>query len=367
MDTLTHDLRAAIRQWLRAPGLALVAVLVMGLGAGGTLALFGLLDALVLRKLPVPRPDEIVAIDARDQTQPDNNLPVPLAALQRLADRQTVFSAVAGYGGLAVTTGGPDPDARWVVSIDAVTSRYFEVLDVRPLAGRLISAEDVAESSLVAVVSYDYWQRRLGGNPGAVGQRIVLQGVPFTVVGITQKGFSGLDVGDSTDVTIPIKLLPRLDEFPPNYPLVFQMIGRLAPGVPLTRARSQLQTGQPIEPGDPLPSVFTAEERTEFLTSRFEVTPAATGFGLRYRQIYAKPLSLLVVGSGLVLLLACANISTLLLARAASREHELGVRAAIGASPARLVRQVLTECVLLSAVATAASVPIAHWTANSLH
>jgi hypothetical protein len=170
MDTLTHDLRAVIRQWLHAPGLAMVAVVVMGLAAGGTLALFSLVDALTLRELPVKQPGQLVAISAVDPSQPTNTYPVPLSALQRLVDQQDVLSAVAGVGGAGITEGSAAE--RHGIAIDAVTGHYFDVLGVRPEAGRFITPEDVAASARVAVISHDYWQRRLGANPQVIGQTI---------------------------------------------------------------------------------------------------------------------------------------------------------------------------------------------------
>ena len=364
MNTLIHDLRAAIRQWLRAPGLAAVAIVVMGLAAGGTLALFSLLDVLMFRELPVRQPQQLVGISAVDPSQPTNTYPVPLSALQRLVDGQDVLSALAGVGGAGITEGSAAE--RHAIMIDAVTGQYFDVLGVRAEAGRLITPEDVAASATVAVISHDYWQRRLGANLHVIGQTIALRHVQFTVIGVTPRGFSGLEIGATTDVTIPLGTLQQVDPSPPNYPPLAQIVGRLADGVTLPRARSQIQTFHPVAIDDALPSVFTAEEREAFRTSTFEVTSAATGISSGYRRTYARPLTLLFLGSGLVLVLACANLSTLLLARSAAREQELGVRAAVGASAMQLVRQVLIESVLLSVAGTALSVPIALWTARSL-
>jgi predicted permease len=363
MDTLMRDLQFAVRRLRRAPGLTVVALLVLALGTGASLALVSVEDTLVLRELPVSHPEELVALTAEDAKDPSDTNALSLAAIRMLEGQQHVFAAVGGDGGSQLTAvAGGVPE---YVNADGVTGGYFGVLGVRPAIGRLITEEDVASSARVVVLSYAYWQRRFGGDGDVIGKviRLVedsdLPYVPFTVVGVTQPGFSGLYAGLPTEVTIPAETYRQIVHSGTlDQPLFRRAIGRLSSGVTPTKAREAVQALWPAMLRTSVPATMAPQDRDDILRSRLDVESAATGFSL-FKTWYSRPLSLLVLSSAWLLLIACANLASLLLARSMARQEELRVRLALGASRRRLLQDVLTEALLLSAAGTALGLPLA--------
>jgi predicted permease len=217
------------------------------------------------------------------------------------------------------------------------------------------------------VVSHQFWAHRLGASPHAIGSTITLQGVTLTVVGVTPAWFRGLQVGEPTDLTVPLGLFASLAHVTrPDYPSIAWLVGRRAPGVTTAQAEAVLQTRWPVVIRPEIPTWFAPEDARAFAASRLEVTPAATGIAPRGRDEYESLLVLLVAAAVLVVGLACANVSTLLLAQSAARERELGIRAALGASPSRLVRLVFGQAVRLSVLGTVMGLAIAIWSARAL-
>lgn len=362
MRSLIRDLALALRHWRRAPGLAVVADLVMALGTGGALALFGVLDALALRPLPLPRPGDLVEVAPLDP-RADSTFALPVAAVDHLAARQHSFQAIAGFAGIAFVTG----DTRGWTELTAVTGAYFDVLGLTPALGRLITPDDVAQSAHVAVIGHDYWQRGLQADPHVIGRAITAQGVPFTIVGVMPKTFLGLEIGRPSDLVIPIGLFPAVAQLPPDEPQL-DVIGRLRPGTSLAQARAEMQALWPQMIAASVSPTWPDGLRRTYLTLRVDTISARTGLSsaLSVREEYSRPLFLLAMAGLVVLALACMNVSTLLLARSAAHERELGVRAALGASRGALARQVLVECLLMSTLGTFAGLPIAAWSARRL-
>lgn len=364
---MLQDLKFAFRQLRRTPGVAVVAVVTLALGTGGNVALFGLLDTLVFRGLPTPDAHRLMAVSSIDLTGQPSVLPI--ATLAELARRQTVFTAMSAFLGNGILT----TLAEGVLSrsrFDAVSGEYFDILRVSPLLGRLITIRDVSPlggaPAHVAVISYDFWQRRYGGDPRAVGKTLTVEGMAFTIIGVTPRYFSGLEVGASTDVTVPITTVAQIVGLPAHGELeVSHAIARLQDGGTAKRAAAQLRALWPGVVASAVPRAYTAEQRRDLAARGIVLSPAVTGFSY-LRERYATPLFVLVGFTGSLLLIACANLAGLLAARAAAREHELRVRLALGASRGRLLRLLLTESFTLSAGGTALGVLLAWWGARAL-
>jgi predicted permease len=342
-------------------------VVVLALGTGGALGLFSLLDAIALRRLSLPRPDELVAAIPVDTTMEAMSLGYPPAAYEQLAGTPGVFKSVAGVGSGTYLGGAAGSDVRWWMSVGFVSGSYFDVLDIRPQAGRFLTAADVAASLPVAVASAQFASHRLGGSARAVGSTITLQGVTLTIVGVEPASFMGIEVGEPTDLTVAQGLFPALShESRPGYPIFDWLIGRRAPGVTTPQVAAELQARWPGVVRPSIPSWLPADEAHAFSASRLEVVSAATGVSRGTRAEYERLLAGLFVAAILVVALACANVSTLLLAQSAARERELGIRAALGATRARLVRLVLAQALRLSVAGTLVGLVIAVWSARAL-
>jgi predicted permease len=368
---LWQDTRYGVRMLGKNPGFALVAVLTLALGIGANTAIFGLLNAVLLRPLPVKDPQELaeVRIVVRKPRRGnfDGRRPeMTYAHWTRLRERQEAFSDIASWysGSLNLSTSGEDrlaSNALWV------SGEFFQVFGVYPLLGRTFTAADDERgcTSPGAVLSYGFWQREFGGEAAAVGKRITLNDYPFEVIGVTPADFFGPEVGRQYDLAIPLcadplvrpedKRLDRLDGW------WLASIGRLKPGWTVERATAQLNAISPALYEETLHPEYDAETAKNYLSLRLGAVPAATGVsGLR--QAYSASLWLLLGATGIVLLIACANLANLLLARASAREREIAVRLALGASRRRLVRQMLTESLLVAALGAAAGA----WLAGAL-
>jgi predicted permease len=368
MRLLWHDLRQAFRTLRRNKGFASIALVTLALVIGVNTAIFSLLDSIVLRGLPVRNPSRLVAIYRLDPNGEQDGILLPI--LWEIEHQQRVFSGIFGYnGGALVTTdrnGTPSP-----VDLDAVTGHYYSVLGVKPLLGRLISPADVgtsaATSAQVAVIGYDFWQRKYGANPDVIGKALQIDKVPLTIIGVTPKSFFGLWVGFSADVTVPITSIRRIfGDAGDNTPLYLEYaIGRLRPEVSIRQARAQLELLWPRILRITVPPRLPPQAKHDFLTARLRVQPAGMGFYFQLKQ-FIRPLYLLLAIASFVLLVGCANLASLMLARAEARRHELAIRAALGASPARLARQFLTENVLIAAIGALAGLLLAYLAARML-
>ena len=361
MHTIWQDVKYGVRLLLLNPGFALVATLSLALGIGANTAIFQLIDAVRIRTLPVKNPQELAVVRIIDRTWNSGNFTGRYSQLtnplwEQIREHQQAFSSIFAWGGesLNLAVGGEARNAQAIW----VSGDFFKTLEVEPLVGRaLIPADDQRGcGSPNAVVSYAFWQREFGGAPDVLGRKLTLEGHPFEIVGVTPASFYGVDVGRSFDVAIPICSEPMIH----GEDTVLDMrhgwwlaaMGRLKPGWTLAQATAQLTAASPAMLEATLPPVYDAEASKKYFAYKFGAFSADTGFS-NLRRNYESPLWLLLGTAGLVLLIACANLANLMLARASAREREIGIRLSLGASRGRLVRQLLSESLLLAATGAA--------------
>jgi predicted permease len=397
MNILLQDLRYGFRMLLKQKGLTAVALLSLALGIGANTALFSVVDAILLKMLPVKEPERLVlfksvaprefsvgSYNGSSNLDPQTNLQhrtsFAYQTYQRLREQQGPLSDVFAFGSIGLNVGA-DGQAD-VAYGQAVTGNYYAALGVQPAVGRLLTDDDdKAGANPVAVLSHRYWQKHFGGDPAVVGKQINLNNVAFTVVGVSAQGFDGtMGVGTTQDVTLPVSLEPQLR---PDKKQSFmngagmwwlRIMGRLKPGVTAQQAQAQLenaflqsvlehraarQAAQKASGGNVIADLDPKQY------PKLIADPGGQGemYGRKY---YASSLYLLLGVVGLVLLIACANVANLLLSRAGGRQKEIGLRLALGASRWRLIRQLLTESVLLSLLGGFFGIVFAIWIKDGL-
>ena len=366
---MSSSLRYALRTLSKSPGFTSIAILSLALGIGANTAIFTLINALLLRDLPVRNPEELVQLRA---ARPDAKVPFSYPMLRELARHQRVFTGLVGWGG-----GGMfNVEANGILSrehISSVTGNCYSELGVTPFLGRLFvpADSDPATAAQVAVLGYDFWQRRFAGSLDVIGETIRVEGHPFTIVGVTRKWFAGMTAGEAPDVTIPVTAFPTLvegNDFQLENPALLWLFvtARLKPCITIAQARDQLASVWPDLLRATASTDAPGPRRDRFLAMTLEITPAAKGFSTGLRLDFVRPLFILAGIVGLILLLACVNLANLMLARAAARSHELSVRVAIGASPWSLAQQVFTESLLLSLTGAAFGIAFANWGSHLL-
>ncbi|UCG87573.1 MAG: ABC transporter permease [Gemmatimonadota bacterium] len=358
LESVLADLRYATRSLRRSPGFATVAIVSLGLGIGANTAIFSLYNALVLRALPVSNPQELVQVTFGDGR---TNLTNPL--WEELREQQDVLTGVFAFGRASfnLTDGG---EVRYA-SGHWVSGGFFPVLGVRPMLGRLlVNSDDYRGCPAVAVVSYGFWQREFGGAAEGVGGSLLLNGSPFTVVGVVDPAFSGLDVGTATDVYAPICtwpiVYPGSDRLDNRSAWFLKAMGRPARGLSADQAGARLATLSSGIFGATVPQDWNAEGQARYREYTLAVRAAPNGVS-QLREQYRTALLVLLAVVGIVLLIACGNVANLLLARATRRQHEVAIRRAIGSGRGRLVRLLVTESLLLSLVSAIVAIGFARW------
>jgi predicted permease len=361
IDELRADVSYAVRLLRRSPAFAVTALLSLGLGIGANTAIFSLIDTVLVKTLPVDDPQRLFFVDNTGGRSGGSNGP-PYPCFERLRDHNRFLSGIAAFAG-----------RQFKVSIDGVpepvrgqyaSGSYFDVLGVRAIHGRLLTPADDAEpgrggpNGPVAVISDRFWARRFDRDPTVLGRSIQVGTDWVTIVGVTPPGFFGLQVGAPIDITVPMMLAG--DGLQEEQRWWLSVIGRLAPDAKVEQARADLEAlwdAYLTEVGMP------RDKRGGF--SGVVLVPAAKGANA-IRRTYAEPLLIVMGIVAVVLLIGCANVANLLLARAAARQNEIAVRLAIGASRGRLIRQLLTEGVVLVTIGAAAGLLFARWGASFL-
>ena len=364
LERLTQDIRYALRLFAKTPVVTAVALLSLALGIGANTAIFGLTNALLLRSLPVQNPQELVMLGTHTPTSSGDPNPIVTNPIwEQVRDHQDIFNGVLAWSSqnFDLSQGGESHLARGLY----VSGSYFSALGVRPATGRLLSpSDDTRGCAGGAVLSYDFWQDQFGGDSGAVGKSISLNRHTFEIIGVSGRGFSGTEVGFGYQVALPICAEAVIDAARPmldgRSTWWLQMMARRNPRIPDQQIDARLKVISQSIFNATVPPNWPAEMQARYRQRFIVAEHAAAGVSF-LRRSYQKPLQILMAVVALVLLIACANIASLMLARASARHKEIAVRLAVGASRSRLIRQLLTECILLSAGGAAFGLLFARW------
>jgi putative ABC transport system permease protein len=365
-------LRLAARSLAATPIVTSVAVLSLALGIGANTAIFSIIDSLLLRALPVDRPERLVLLLSNPTVIPASPFSNPV--WEQIRDRQADFSASAfafsrRTGRFDFARGG---QTDFVDGIYA-SGRYFEALGVKPILGRTFTMDDDRRdggpAGPVAIISYALWQRRFGGTAAVIGKAQTIERVLFTIIGVMPPDFFGTDVGTRADVILPLGI-ERLIRGPDSMldrptTSALMIMARLRDGQTIASAEAALRAIQPGIREATMPANVSAEARARYLTAPFALESAASGTSAM-RVRYREPLLAIMAVMALVLLVACANVANLFLARASARRHEFSVRLALGATRWRLARQPFVECLVVSAAGGACALATAQWVGRLL-
>jgi putative ABC transport system permease protein len=363
-DDVLQDVRYALRALRSQPGFAAIAILSLALGIGANTAIFSLINAVILKTLPVSHPEQLVQLVMKTEYGTTFTNPI----WEQVRDRQDVFSGAFAYSPIQLNLAGGgevrNANASWV------SGEFFSTLGVRSLLGRTFTAaDDKRGCPAIAVLSHDFWQREYGGTAGVFDRRLTLSSHPVRIVGVAPRGFTGIQVGEAVDVYMPlcaegtlVRENSALDKRANWWLWVF---ARLKPGIGEQQALARMNTLAPQIFAATMPPGYPPEARKFHLDRRFDLLPGANGYS-SIRRDYTAALYTLMAAVGVVLLIACANIANLLISRASARRKEIAIRMAIGAGRARLIRQLLTESLLLSSMGAVLGALFAEWASRML-
>jgi predicted permease len=360
----------------KSPGFTLVAILTLALGIGANAAIFSVTDQVLLRLLPVQKPEELVVLRSpgpnpgRNWSDGDVGVAFSYPMYKDLRDHNPVFSGLLARFAIQASVSGQGQTE--LAKGELVSGNYFEVLGVRPALGRVLTSQDetAAGANPETVLSYGYWERHFGRDPGILNKQLVVNGVSMTVVGVVAPGFFGVQVGQTPDIFIPVtmkaQMTPNWDGLADRKDHWLAMLGRLKPGMSLAKAEAGIAPEySAILQSEASELKSSPERKKQFLDKKILLDTGSHGRPILQHDA-GKPIWILMSMVGLVLLIACANLASLLVARGEARQREIAVRMAMGAGRWRLIRQLLTESLLISLAGGAAGLLVGSWTLGAL-